>query len=197
MQGDISQGLSSTKKNKQPPVWGTILAFALLGGLLIVLGWNLLHNSEGSIQVGEVVQPIEIQTFDGQTINTGSEEFKGKVLVINFWASWCGPCESEAAILQQAWSEYAGTGKVQFIGIDYVDTEPAAKASMTRYGVTYPNGPDLESRISKAFGIRGVPETYIIGADGKLAAIQIGPFESVTQIRGKIDPLLQSSPMAK
>jgi cytochrome c biogenesis protein CcmG/thiol:disulfide interchange protein DsbE len=158
--------------------------------LLIVLGWSLFHSSQGSVKVGDSIQPIEIKAFDGQTLNTGSDVYKGKVLVINFWASWCGPCASEAATLQQAWSGYANGGKVQFIGVDYVDTEAEAKATIAKYGITFPNGPDLETKISKYFRIQGVPETYIIDPNGKLAYVQVGAFESVSEIQKIIDPLI-------
>jgi cytochrome c biogenesis protein CcmG/thiol:disulfide interchange protein DsbE len=178
------------KNPKQPPVWATVIAFVLLGGLLIILGWSLIHSQQGSVKVGDVIQPIEVNTFDGQKLNTGSDALKGKVLVINFWASWCGPCDSEAATLQQAWTEYAEGGQVQFIGIDYVDTEPEAKASIAKYGITYPNGPDTGTKISQYFRIQGVPETYIVDKNGKLAYIQVGAFESAAQIHKILTPII-------
>jgi cytochrome c biogenesis protein CcmG/thiol:disulfide interchange protein DsbE len=75
--------------------------------------------------------------------------------------------------------------------VDYVDTEPEAKASLAKFGITFPNGPDLGTKISQEFRIRGVPETYIIDKDGNLAYIQIGPFSSLQAIKDIIDPLLQ------
>jgi len=71
---------------------------------------------------------------------------------------------------------------VVFLGVNYVDTEPEARAYLGRFGITYPNGPDLGTRISQAFRIRGVPETYILGEDGRLAHVKIGPYTSLDEI---------------
>jgi cytochrome c biogenesis protein CcmG/thiol:disulfide interchange protein DsbE len=113
------------------------------------------------------------------------------VVVINFWASWCKPCEQEAAELQQAWTENEPTGQVVFLGADYVDTEPEARVYLKKFGITYPNGPDLATRISQYFRIKGVPETYFIDQEGVLKHVRVGPFTSIDQIRAQIDPLLK------
>ena len=81
-------------------------------------------------------------------------------------------------------------GDVIFLGVDYVDTEPQALSYLEKFQITYPNGPDLRTRISQAFRIRGVPETYFIDSEGKLAFKQIGPFSSLAEIKSVIDPLL-------
>ena len=120
----------------------------------------------------------------GETIEFVS--LRGQVVVVNFWASWCKPCEQEAAELQQAYKLYRDEG-VAFLGVDYVDTETEARAYLQKFGITYPNGPDLGTRISQAFRIRGVPETYIIGPDGKLAAFKIGPYQSLDEIIQQIE----------
>ncbi|MGH2620911.1 MAG: TlpA family protein disulfide reductase, partial [Anaerolineales bacterium] len=83
--------------------------------------------------------------------------------------------------LEQAYRTYRGQG-VAFLGVDYVDTEREALAYLERLGVSYPNGPDLGTRISQAFRTQGVPETFVIGPDGRVAAVQIGPYESLEAI---------------
>jgi cytochrome c biogenesis protein CcmG/thiol:disulfide interchange protein DsbE len=108
------------------------------------------------------------------------------VLLVNFWASWCKPCEQEASELEQAWQRYQGEDVV-FIGVDYVDTEREALAYLDRFGVTYPNGPDLRTRISQAFRIRGVPESYVIAPDGTIVSVKIGPYESLQEIVDSIE----------
>jgi cytochrome c biogenesis protein CcmG/thiol:disulfide interchange protein DsbE len=152
---------------------------------------GLQRSQQGPVRVGQVIPQIKMTTFDDQTVDTST--LKGKVILINFWASWCAPCESEAAALQETWENYQPGGNVLFLGVDYVDTEPEARKILGKYGITYPNAPDLGTKISQMFRIRGVPETYIIDRDGKLANIQIGPFNSASEIKSIIDPLLQSS----
>ncbi len=167
---------------------GALVAWIGIFALLTLLAFGLLRNQEGPVKVGETVPNFTLTTFEGGQISLA--DFKDKVVVLNFWASWCKPCEEEAADLETAWRIYQPGGEVVFLGVDYVDTEPEAKAYLEKFDITYPNGPDLRTKISQAFHIRGVPETYIIGKDGKLAAFKISPFLSLAEIQGMIDPLL-------
>ncbi len=126
-----------------------------------------------------------VNHFDGNVIHTA--DLTGKVILVNFWASWCNPCEEEAAELEQAWRLYRDSGDVVFLGVDYVDTEAEAKAYLAKFDITYPNGPDLRTQISQLFRIRGVPETYIINREGKLVFVKIGPFASLGEIQQAIE----------
>ena len=118
-------------------------------------------------------------------------DLRGKVVLVNFWASWCQPCETEAADLETVWRAYQPGGKVVFLGVDYVDTPPEARVYLQKYAVSYPTGPDLGTNISKIFNRNlGVPETYVIDQQGVLRSIQIGPFQSAADIQAVVDPLL-------
>ena len=112
------------------------------------------------------------------------------MIVVNFWASWCESCKPEAKDLEAAYQYYLSRGDVIFLGVDYVDTEPEALAYLEEFEINYPNGPDLRTEISQAFRIRGVPETFVIDQNGKIAHLQIGPFQSLDHILSVIDPLL-------
>ncbi len=175
-------------KTRRVPIWAGVIAFAVLFGFLILLGLGLIRAQAGPITIGQRVPPITLTTFDGKSMVT--TQMAGKVIVINFWASWCLPCASEAADLQQAWLQYAAKGQVVFLGVDYVDTPSEAKGYLSQYSVTYPTGPDVGTRIAQTFHIQGVPETYIIDRTGKLAYKEIGPFPSLGAITSIIDPLL-------
>ncbi len=172
------------------PRWGRWLAWGALLILLVVLALGLRRSQEGPARPGEPAPEFTLTTFEGEVINTA--DLHGNVLVVNFWASWCKPCEQEAADLEAAWRIYQPRGDVIFLGVNYVDTEPAARAYMQKFDITYPNGADLGTRISQAFRIRGVPETYIIDQNGVLQHAQIGPFTSLPQIQALIDPLLST-----
>ena len=168
---------------------GALLAWSALLVFLVVLALGLLRTNQGPVSNGQQVPAFTLTTFGGEQIQLA--DLRGKVVVVNFWASWCKPCEQEAADLESAWRYYQPRGDVAFLGVDYVDTEPEAKAYLEKFGISYPNGPDLRTRISQEFRIRGVPETYFIDRQGKLVDMQIGPFSSLAQIRSKIDPLLE------
>ena len=180
---------NAEKTNRQTlPRWMVGLVFAALIGFLVLIGLGLRRTQEGPIVIGQKVPYFELKTFDGEVYNT--QQMQGKVILVNFWASWCKPCEQEAFELEEVWQYYKPRGDVVFLGVDYVDTEPEARAFIQQFGLTYPNGPDLRTRISQMFRIQGVPETYIIDREGRLAFVKKGPFLSVTEIRGAVDPLL-------
>jgi cytochrome c biogenesis protein CcmG/thiol:disulfide interchange protein DsbE len=170
--------------------WGRLVAWVVLFILLTILAFGLLRSQQGPVGRGEEAPAFILTTFGNEEIDYA--DLAGKVIVINFWASWCKPCEQEAADLQTAWEEYAPTGDVVFLGVDYVDTETEARAYLEKFGITYPNGPDLGTRISQSFRIQGVPETYFIDRTGQLIFVKKGPFLSLSEIRAIIDPLLES-----
>ncbi|HXF84334.1 MAG TPA: TlpA disulfide reductase family protein [Anaerolineales bacterium] len=176
------------------PLWAQIIVWAFLVGLLALVAMGLSRRQQGTVQPGHVIDNFTLPLYSGYEWNGKSEvqfkDLRGKVVVINFWASWCKPCEEEAAALQQAWEEYAPSGQVIFLGVDYVDTEPEARVYLKKFGITYPNGPDLRTRISQYFRTKGVPETYFVDKEGVLRYVQVGPFTSIQQIRDQIDPLL-------
>ena len=95
--------------------------------------------------------------------------------------------------MQKAWESYQPEGKVLFLGLDYVDTEPEAMEFINNFGITYPNGPDLRTTVSQMFRIQGVPETYIINTSGELVYVKKGPFLSLNEIQGVIEEALASN----
>jgi len=167
--------------------WGAILAWGVLLALLTLLGFGLLRSQQGPISVGSVVPDFVLTTFEGEEI--ALRDLAGQVVVINFWASWCTTCDAEAAELEQAYQMYKDRNVV-FLGVDYSDTDRAALEYLEKFGITYPNGPDLRTRISQAFRIRAVPETYIVAPDGTLALAKIGPFTSLQEIVNAIEGVL-------
>jgi len=167
---------------------GALTAWIAILGLLALLAFGLLRAQRGPLKVGDVAPDFTLTTFEGEQIDL--KDLRGKVILVNFWASWCIPCEEEAAELETAWRYYQPRGDVVFLGIDYLDTETKAKEYLERFDITYPNGPDLGTRIAHKYRTTGVPETFIITRDGTLADFKLIPFTSVAEIRSMIDPLL-------
>lgn len=139
-----------------------IVVVALLG----LLTWTFTLRAAPPLNAGSA-PAFELKTFDGQSLTLAS--LRGKPIILNFWASWCNPCKEEAPLLQAVWAQYRSQG-LMLLGVDYVDTEPEALKYLKDFGITYPNGPDLGTRISKTYRITGVPETYFITREGTLLA---------------------------
>jgi cytochrome c biogenesis protein CcmG, thiol:disulfide interchange protein DsbE len=105
-----------------------------------------------------------------------ADSFKGAVAVLNVWASWCVPCRDEAPLLLTL----ARDQRVRILGINYKDSPENARRFLTRYGNPYmANGADLNGRAAIEWGVYGVPETFVVGRDGRIAYKLIGPIEPV------------------
>jgi cytochrome c biogenesis protein CcmG/thiol:disulfide interchange protein DsbE len=191
----MTESATGKQTRKTVPLWVQVLIWAGLVALLVLLAIGLSRRQQGTVQPGERVGDFRLELFSGYEYNGASavslEQLRGKVLLINFWASWCKPCEQEAADLRSAWAYYKDRGDVLFLGVDYVDTEPHAREYLRKFDITFPNGPDVGTRISQLFRIKGVPETYFIDRDGVLQYAHVGPFSSEDQIRAIIEPLLK------
>jgi len=151
---------------------GQVVALAAVAGLLGLLVWRLTHQSHAP-KLGTSAPHFTAERIDGGTFDLRS--VRGKPVVLNFWASWCGPCKTEAAALEQRWQHYRSQGVV-FLGIDYNDVSGDAKRFLARHGVTYPTLLDGSGAIGDRYGLSGVPETYFIDRNGHIVGEHIlGP----------------------
>ncbi len=188
---------TSPAPRRSVPIWIQIVIFVLLIGLLVIVGLGVQRAQQGTVQPGDRVRDFTLPLYAGYEYEQRAEvklsDLHGKVVVINFWASWCKPCEQEAAALEQAWRDYGPGGQVVFLGADYVDTPTEAGIYLKKFGITYPNGPadaHPEFKLSQIFRIQGVPETYFIDQEGVLRYVKIGPFTSLDELKAQIDQLL-------
>ena len=125
---------------------------------------------------------------DGGTIDLAA--LQDRVVVVNFWASWCYECTVEHPALLAAWDRYRERGVV-FVGVDFEDTEGAALEYAARMGGDWPLVTDPGSRTAIAFGVFGVPETFVIAPDGRIAAKKVGAV-TYEWLTGEIDAALRS-----
>jgi cytochrome c biogenesis protein CcmG/thiol:disulfide interchange protein DsbE len=143
---------------------------AVVVSLLVLLWFGLQQKEVASSKVVNVpftaAPEFSLGLFDGSTFTLSGALQTGKPVVLNFWASWCGPCADEAPLLQDA--ARRNVDRFTFVGVDVQDLDSDAQAFLRKYGVTYPNGSGNAGPISIQYGMRGVPETYFIAPDGKL-----------------------------
>lgn len=167
---------------------GVVIVLGAVLALLGLLAWGLIQSQKGPVDTGDAPD-FTITGFDGRTVTLS--ELRGQVVIINFWASWCPPCREEAAYLEQTWRKYKDQGVI-FIGVDWVDTKKEALAYIEEFDITYINGPDIGTRISQAYNIKGVPETFFIAKNGELRGVHIGPLKA-PELDQKIEELLAES----
>jgi cytochrome c biogenesis protein CcmG/thiol:disulfide interchange protein DsbE len=163
----------------------------LIAGIVVavaVFGVALARRNQSQLTSG-LAPDFSMTTFEGSPFSL--TEQRGKVVIINFWASWCLPCRAEAPALQAVWERYRDQGVV-VVGIAYLDSDSDARAFIEEFGLTYPNGPDLRTEISRVYRVEGVPETFIINQNGNIANFIYGAV-SETQLNAVLDGLLESA----
>ena len=160
--------------------------WAVVGALVVlVVAWAFVAGRSlgrdpqqvRSALLGKPAPPFRLPTLDGGTIDAA--DWRGEVVVVNFWASWCVPCRAEAPELQAFAERWEGRG-VRLVGIVYNDEESEASAFRDRYGLTYPQALDPGGRTAIDFGVFGVPETYVIDGDGTVMAKLVGAVDAAT-----------------
>lgn len=180
-----------------------VLAFIVIPALFMgVLAVGLIRTEAPKVREGGVAPAFTLSTVGGGTLS--SSELRGSPVVINFWASWCDPCNQEAPDLEATWKQYRAKG-VRVVGVDYEDQPADAQAFLSRYGITYPSVVDRGGELATTFGVRGVPETFFIDAQFHFFAIGQGEEQgnrfgtrilgavSRPQLKSQIDAMLAAA----
>jgi cytochrome c biogenesis protein CcmG, thiol:disulfide interchange protein DsbE len=145
-------------------------------GVIGLLGYGLLSKGGDSIAVGDPAPDKELSELGGD----GSGEiadYRGRWVLVNFWASWCAPCRSEAPALENFQRQHSPEG-FTVLGINLDDTSDDAIAFVRRYGLTYPQLRDGDGSDRRdAYGMTGFPESFLVDPAGKLAVIRRGPVD--------------------
>jgi cytochrome c biogenesis protein CcmG/thiol:disulfide interchange protein DsbE len=160
------------------PTVVVVLSVALIG--LLVYG---VVNKSGDTTLDDAVKsgrrPVAPQaTLSLPLLNgTGKSELgdqRGKVVVLNFWASWCEPCRAEAKILERAHKSLTQTGAGTVYGATYNDAPPDSRKFEREFKITYPSVRDVGTNLAKAYGTRALPETFVLDGNGRIVAISRG-----------------------
>jgi cytochrome c biogenesis protein CcmG/thiol:disulfide interchange protein DsbE len=172
-----------------------VAVIGVVVALVALLAYGLASNEpdrgiEEALRQGEREEapPLELPRLSG----AGSEsldDYRGQVVVLNFWASWCEPCREESPLLQR-WHERLEKRDATVLGVDAFDEIGSARAFVDRYGLTYPMLRDGAGETRERFGILGFPETFVIDREGRIAAIARGPVGEEF-MRERVVPLLR------
>ena len=164
------------------PRWLRYSIVVGIAALVVVLMLAFRHDPL-DIRTGTVNKPAAafvLDRLDGAG-KVSLADHAGKVVVLNFFASWCIPCKEENPALVRVWERYRSSDVV-VIGILYQDSLDSGRRYVRDNGVTWPTATDEDGRIAFAYGVRGIPETYFIGPDGVIAGRHIGPISEATLV---------------
>ena len=193
---DGEQTPTNTQQNGGKRLRIAAAALVVIGVLALtaLLALGLTNRSSptgrsGATRIHKPAPPINISLYNGGGISP--ERYAGKPLVVNFWASWCGPCRQEAPLFERLWREYGERGVV-FIGVNIQDAHADARAYLSEFGITYPNGYDEGGRISVDYGVIGIPVTFFINREGIVERRWVGAVREA-KLRLWIDELARGA----
>ena len=172
-------------------VLAIILVVAGVLTLAALLALGLANRSpvtgrSGATRIDKPAPSINMPLYGGGALTP--EDYADRPVVLNFWASWCGPCRQEAPIFERLSQEYGERG-VLFIGVNIQDAQSDAEAYLREFAITYPNGSDEDGSISIDYGVIGIPVTFFINRDGIVQRRWAGVMRE-TQLRQWIDELV-------
>jgi cytochrome c biogenesis protein CcmG/thiol:disulfide interchange protein DsbE len=145
---------------------------ALVALLAYGLASNKTTESSTSTLLNKVAPTPQLPTLDGPG-KSSLAAFRGKVVLLNYWASWCDPCRSEAPLLER-WQQRIQRRGGTVLGVDVLDVSGDARAFVRKYGLTYPMLRDGDGNSQTAYGILAYPESFVIGRNGRIAAAKRG-----------------------
>jgi cytochrome c biogenesis protein CcmG, thiol:disulfide interchange protein DsbE len=169
-----------------------VLALLLVAGLLVLLGWKVSHQESGKLlsDVSKGSKP-EAPSFRLSRLDTSGHlelaSLRDKVVLINFWATWCDPCKRELPRLQRAWQQYRGRDVV-FVGVDAQDFDDGARKAIRKYGMTYPVVYDGSGKVLGRYGGLPLPKTFVIDRRGRIVDYHYGELSD-----GDIERLLKGA----
>jgi cytochrome c biogenesis protein CcmG, thiol:disulfide interchange protein DsbE len=164
--------------------------------LLALLIYGVTQQGEGdklATALGKGEKPVAIDATLPRLGATGTNslaDYRGKVVVLNFFASWCAPCADEAPLIERTQRLLRKSGAT-FLGVSWNDTEQDSSAFLRQHGLIYPAIRDITGSYAKAYGVKGMPESFVIDKRGRIVALSRGVMDE-RFVKSQIEPLLSA-----
>ena len=167
----------------------------MIVGLIGLMAWGLMNKSpvtsrSGITRVQQPAPDFTLALFDGSELSLS--ELRGWPVVVNFWASWCPPCREESHELERTWRANRAND-VWFVGLDIQDVKKDALAYLKEFGITYPNGRDVDGKITVDYGVIGLPTTFFVNRKGIVERRWVGAIDE-KRLVAWIDDLTAGTP---
>ena len=163
----------------------SVVVVIVLVVVLVVLATSFRRDPRDvrSAAVGKPAPAFTLELLDGPG-QLSLADYRGRVVILNFWASWCVPCKQENPALAAVWERYRASADFVMIGILYQDSVDAARDYTRRMGNAWPSVLDPDGRAAFAYGVFGIPETFFISPDGQVAGRHVGAIDQTTLVNG-------------
>lgn len=158
--------------------------------LLALLAWRLVGVAPPPASIGSLAPGFALADLDGNPVRLA--DLRGRPVIVNFWASWCGPCVEEFPLLQQALDDHRTDG-LAVVGIVFQDRSEPARAFLARMGAGWPAAMDPNGSVAQAYGVYAPPETFFIDRQGRVAGRQVGQL-SEGDLATQLTAILASHP---
>jgi peroxiredoxin len=180
--GVDDEAARSSRRVQHPARWVALTVAVVVAAFGVVLATQVSTDPTADVNksqlVGKPAPDFSLTTFDGRTVSAAG--LTGKAVIVNFWNSWCSPCQRELPDLKAFYAQHAGEPDFAMVGIVRDDTKKAAEGYSVAEGMRWLLTPDPSGDAGLAFGTRGQPETYAISPSGIVAGAVIGPASTKT-----------------
>ena len=163
-----------------------ILSLVLISGLLLA---GCSAGTGQSPSPGKQAPDFQLPDLEGQPVSLSS--FRGQPVLLNFWASWCGPCRYEMPFLQEIHEEWTGKSpSVVILAVNIGESPSEVNEFMNSYNLSFPVLLDTEGNVARMYNVRGIPTTFLIDIDGTIQGIKVGAFSNKTEIEKNLSKII-------